>query len=247
MCDAFWNSIDYESFEIQFKSRLNFFDIGCGSGRYGNLIKKFSKKSFNSYTGLDLYKNEDFPIYFTHILDRAENSSKYINEETNFVMSQSSLEHIEQDLSVIHQVTDKLIKNKKPFVQIHLIPAARSLWLYLWHGWRQYSKNNLINISKSLNKKFKINTTIVPLCGNSCFWTHLKYITLPTILKKLIHKKKDWQWSDQVIVEEKIYKSVLNDIHCKSESPIFWALIIKTENIEVNYKPIHDTRNTTTI
>ena len=40
LCDAFWNSINYENIKIKFKSRLNFFDIGCGSGLYGKFLQK---------------------------------------------------------------------------------------------------------------------------------------------------------------------------------------------------------------
>ena len=36
LCDAFWNSINYENLKSKLNSNLNFFDIGCGSGSYGN-------------------------------------------------------------------------------------------------------------------------------------------------------------------------------------------------------------------
>ena len=79
--------------------------------------------------------------------------SQYINKKINFVISQSALEHIEKDTFVIEEITKKLSENNTPYIQIHMVPACKCLWLYLWHGYRQYSKKNLSNISNQLKKK----------------------------------------------------------------------------------------------
>lgn len=53
LCDGLWNSIDYGNLKLQLNSDLNFFDIGCGSGKYGKLLKKISnqlKKKINVNT-----------------------------------------------------------------------------------------------------------------------------------------------------------------------------------------------------
>jgi len=153
LCDGLWNSIDYGNLKLQLNSDLNFFDIGCGSGRYGKLLKKISNQYFGSYTGLDIYKNDKYPVEFNHICSKAESGSQYINKKINFVISQSALKHIEKDTFVIEEITKKLCKNNTPFIQIHMVPASKCLWLYLWHGYRQYSKKNLSNISNQLKKK----------------------------------------------------------------------------------------------
>ena len=70
-----------------------------------------------------------------------------------------------------------------------MLPASKSLWLYLWHGYRQYSKKNLMNIINKLKEKYEINISVVPLGGNYSFWTHLKNITLPIIFHSLKKKK----------------------------------------------------------
>ena len=62
LCDGLWNTIDYENLTSQFGSKLYFFDIGCGSGLYGKLVEKFSSNNFGNYTGLDIYKNENYPM-----------------------------------------------------------------------------------------------------------------------------------------------------------------------------------------
>ena len=237
LCEAFWNSIDYENVEIQLGSKLNFFDIGCGSGHHGELYKNLSKQSYESYTGLDTYKHDQFPLKFNHIMDKAENISQYINKKINFVTSQSSLEHIEKDILVIEGLTKKLTKNNEPFIQIHMLPASRALWLYLFHGYRQYSKKNLANITGNLQKKFQVNSSIVPIGGSNSFWTHLKFITLPVFAKILI-KDKNFRWYNQKNIEKKIINSISGELNCRSKSPVFWALIISSKNINLKHKKI---------
>ena len=134
LCDGFWNSINYENLKSQLNSNLNFFDIGCGRGEYGKLLKKLSNKSFGSYTGLDIYKSKHYPSEFNHVLDSAENVFNHISKKINFIISQSTLEHIENDIYVIEEITKKALSNNNSFVQIHMIPANPILWLHLWHG-----------------------------------------------------------------------------------------------------------------
>lgn len=233
LCDAFWNSIDYENLKLKLNSNLNFFDIGCGSGSYGKFLKEIASDCFSSYTGLDIYKNHNYPTEFNHITSKAENVYQYINEETNFILSQSALEHIEKDSFVLEEITKKLTKKDKYFIQIHMVPASMCLWLYLWHGYRQYSKKNLSTILNQLEKKFNINTAIVPIGGSNSFWTHLRYITIPVYFKKFILNDKHFRWYNQKIVEKKIIESVNKELDCNQEKPVFWALVLASKNINI--------------
>ena len=233
LCDAFWNSIDYENLKLQLNSNLKFFDIGCGSGLYGKFLRNICGQYFSSYTGLDIYKNKNYPSEFTHINSSAENVYKYINKETNFVISQSALEHIKKDDFVMDEITKKLIENNKPFLQIHMVPATKCLWLYLWHGYRQYSKKNLSTKLNNLKNKFDINTVIVPIGGNFSFWTHLIHITIPVYFKKFILKNKQFTWYNQKNVEKKIIESTDKELNCNHENPIFWAIIVSSKNIDI--------------
>lgn len=236
LCDGLWSSIDYENLKKQLNSNFNFFDIGCGSGIYGKLLQNFSNPFFKSYTGIDVYKNQRFPSEFKHIEDKAENVFKYIDKNINFVTSQSALEHIEKDLFVLEEITRKLEDNNQNFIQIHMVPASRCLWLYLWHGYRQYSMQNISHISDQLKKKFNIKTLVVPLGGTSSFWTHLKYITFSEYFKKFILRKKSFKWSDQKKAQEKILNSVNRELHCNNKKPLFWAFIISSKNINIKFK-----------
>ena len=126
------------------RRQFTFFDIGCGAGNYAYRYKRLTDKKFGSYRGLD-HKSYDINNEFEIIIDDAENSFKYISEETNIVVSQSALEHVQRDLLTVNKITEALTSQNKKFLQIHLVPASSSIFLYLWHGWRQYSKKSGAN------------------------------------------------------------------------------------------------------
>ena len=178
-CNTFWYSIDYQLLKNSLKNKLHFMDIGTGAGDYGLLFENLTKENFGSYTGIDIYKNENFPKKFNFILSKAENADKHLSKKTNFVISQSALEHIEKDVETLIKVTTYLTKSSNKFIQIHLVPAPASLPLYLWHGWRQYSLRNLSKISKYL-KEISPNLEIkaIALGGYRSFYQHLKNHTL---------------------------------------------------------------------
>ena len=133
----------------------------------------------------------------------------------------------------MEEITKKLTKNDKYFIQIHMVPASMCLWLYLWHGYRQYSKKNLSNILNQLEKKFNINTSIVPIGGSNSFWTFLRYITIPVYFKKFILNDKHFRWYNQKNVEKKIIESVNKELDCNQEKPVFWALVLTSKNINI--------------
>jgi len=233
LCDGFWNSINYENLKFQLNDKLNIFDIGCGSGNYGTFLKNLSHKSFSSYTGLDIYKHSSYPLEFKHVKDKAENVAKYLTKEINFVISQSALEHIENDILVIEEITKKLNEHKKPFIQVHMIPASKCLWLYLWHGYRQYSHKNLSGILNNLNNNFNLNSCIIPIGGSYSFWVHLRHITLPVYLNYLIFRDKFFKWYKHQFIEKKIFQTASKELHCINRSPLFWCLIITSKNIKI--------------
>lgn len=234
LSNLLWSSLNWNLLSTKIGSKLSLFDLGCGKGHYGFLYKKLIGEKFLSYTGIDIYKHKNFPEQFNHILDKAENSYKYV-ENHNCIVSQSALEHIEKDTQTLSKLTEVLIRKNKPFIQVHLVPASAALYLYLWHGWRQYSKKNLGNISELLSSSYNVNVRIVPLGGWRCFFAHLKKITIPNLLRRTFKLKSKYDWEiENSNTTKLINENVLLELNVNEKMPTFWALIIASKQIDIN-------------
>ena len=133
-------------------------------------------------------------------------------------------------------MTRVLIENKEPFIQIHMVPSASSLWLYLWHGWRQYSRKNLSLLAERLIDYFPLNFTLIPIGSKNTFWAHFKNITLPYYTDRKIRR---YGWHIRDGATDRILKSVLLDLNCnKEEMNSFWAFIISSESIKLHFKRV---------
>ena len=243
LSNMFWDTIDWERLAINLGTKINMIDIGCGDGHYGNRFKAKIGKNLASYTGLDIYKNKAFPKKYNHILDSAENAHTHLDGK-NVVISQSSLEHHEFDKKTLISITNSLRAKKKPFIQFHLVPASSSLWLYLWHGWRQYSERNLNLIAREINQQKDLQVQIVPLGGWRCFLVHLARITIPTLIFWISGKRVKLHTDHETtttFTSEKIRDSILVENSSNNHLPSFWALIISHK--KVNTKLIFENVN----
>ena len=230
LSNMFWASIKWRNLAELLGEKIHIFDIGCGRGHYGNLYKEYLGASFGSYSGLDIYKHEAFPPDFNHIKDRAENASKHIKKAVNFVTSQSALEHIEGDVATLNDITEILVKQGKPFLQIHLVPASTTLWTYLWHGWRQYSQRNLGVISSKLNTAYDVSIIAIPLGGARSHRVHFFGITLPSLFRKIFRTTPVNNWdTDDSRLSKRIQEVVCSESIQNSRLPVFWALLISND------------------
>lgn len=235
LCNLFWDTVDWFSISKSLDAPLHFFDIGCGKGNYGKLIQDLTADCFGSYVGLDIYKADSFPPEFEHILSDAVYADEHLPKETNIIISQSALEHIKEDELMLEKLTSKLSSRGQKFFQIHVIPAPSSLWLYLWHGWRQYSKKNLSSIEIRL-KKINPNVEIfaIPLGGGCSFLTHFFRITMPLLIFKLKNiNKRPYSLGGFPLVHERISDAVKKDLLSRSSKyNSFWVLVISSKDIK---------------
>lgn len=231
LCDLFLFSLNFKEIERQLKSKLHIFDIGCGSGNYGTMLQKKSGLSFGSYTGLDIYKCKNFPAGFSHVLSSADKIKKYLPKNTNFIFSISALEHIKNDFLVLKKSTEKLHTKSRPFIQIHFIPACAGLWLYLWHGWRQYSFQKLAQYSKKIEKKNKVQTFFIPIGSIYSFFIQMILFTLPKLILRILpYQNKIEKFCLKKL--KTIYLFLLEiDVDKEKKLPIFWAFIITSSNL----------------
>lgn len=236
LCNAFWRSVDYRFVGSSIGAPLHFLDLGCGAGVYGEIFKRHSGDAFGSYTGLDIYLDPAFPKQYQHILARAEDAVSHLDKDMNLVISQSALEHIEHDLIVVRSLTARFVRQKKSFMQIHLVPGASSLWLYLWHGWRQYSKRRLSQWGFELKNEFDANIAIVPIGGIRCFAVHLICVTLPVygaiLLSYVLPPRLVGGRSKNRVVSTTLRRCAVSGSVGSGSSPVFWAFIVSSKNID---------------
>lgn len=151
-------------------------DIGCGSGY---VRKIFHDLGYNIiYTGVDIEKHKNFEQFDKYAAKSYFIKTKIEDFNTdnkyNLIFSITALEHIEKDILAIEKNYKFL---EKGGTQIHIVPSFWSLFLYLRHGYRRYTKG-------CLEKMFGKNFKIYRIGGLFSFFLHLFFITIPEIILK---------------------------------------------------------------
>ena len=156
--------------------------MGCGDGRYYDLIKKISKIDKINYSGIDI-KNNNFRTKKNKFfyLDSAYNVNAYL-DKTNFLFTQSAIEHFKYDLLFFKNISNFLNKTNKKFIQIHLFPAESTFYTYLFHGYRHYNPLMISKLIKSFNKNHQF--ILFSIGSKNINKFTFREITLRRILKK---------------------------------------------------------------
>jgi len=231
--DIFWMDLPWQDIK-QKLGKINILDIGCAKGSYCKKIYNWSNKTISSYTGIDIFRNKnwegnvewgkekDLNVSFRQadIDTETDNFHSNIPENTNFIMSQSALEHIKNDLEVFKQIKKYLLKNNSSCIQLHLFPGPASLDLYLMHGYRQYGFYGIKRIIDLFSDFCTIE--LYKLCGKSSNKLHFDYITKPVYLYKTIDRRETESEEYRKLLKE----SIIEDMNKDNEKPAFWALKI---------------------
>lgn len=156
---------------------IDILEIGCGSGRARDLLSRAGYSG--RYTGLDVYDRfdeshggvafeSDFRLMDAHKLE--------VKPRFDLIMSNSALEHIENDAELVARLRACL---RPGGVQFHIVPSGAALPAYLWHGYRQYA-------GRALAERFiPEQTEIWTLGGLASLTAHILWITLPEQLGRL--------------------------------------------------------------
>lgn len=96
-----------------------------------------------------------------------------------FLFSFSALEHIGNDQTLIERLSACVGRGG---AQMHIVPAAAGLFVYLLHGYRQYTPAGLSN-------RFGADARFIRLGGAGTFVVHLLAITLPENILGLRFRK----------------------------------------------------------
>lgn len=218
--DLFWRSLPWHEIE-QNVGPLHVFDTGCGSGNYALRLGAM----LVSYVGVDAKRRPTWAELeakypnFRFVESRSTNILPLIPPETNVFITQSAIEHFDSDLGFFEQIKEFIDKAKHPVVQIHLFPAAATLPLYLFHGFRQYTPRTISKITRLFPHA---DIALYGLGGSASKKLHFKYFTWPVLITRKYVRPA-------FAVEEyepQLRAALEHDFVRPSRSPLFWGLVI---------------------
>ncbi len=125
-------------------------DIGCGPGDHYDWFKKANRSG--RYIGIDVKKHSrwrgsppDAPLSKELVLAQCEDLDMP-DMRSNFSMSSSALEHVEDEKAAIARVA---AHTEPGAFGLHIVPSSAAFLLYGYHGWRYYSPSTLQKVFES--------------------------------------------------------------------------------------------------
>lgn len=224
LSDIFWRTLPWDKIAEEL-GEIHIFDTGCGHGNYSTRLMDASGGRVTSYTGVDTkarpnwvdLKNK-YPS-FNFIESTSNDISELIPKETNLFVTQSAIEHFDEDIKFFDQIKAFIENSNKPIIQIHNFPARAILPLYLFHGLRQYTPRTVSKITKIFNDS---SIYLYGLGGRASKFVQWKYFTWP-----LLVLRRKATWSDDVSkYDQDVRKAVELDSRTNNRLPLFWVLII---------------------
>ncbi len=227
--DAFWDSVDWERLRKDLCEDIQAVEVGCGGGKYAKVILENLNEDLHSYTGVDHKANSNWEKFSTEkkisfqVADSAQLGG--ILNGKNLIITQSALEHFDEDIVFMESINEHVLKYKKPVVQIHLMPSPACLYKYLWHGVRQYNPRTVSKLTKIFDK----NTTreLISLGGRNCNKVHRKFITYPLLFKNI-----DRRFDRNPDYIKSLNRALIADRKIKKPKASFYALIMNSNFIE---------------
>jgi hypothetical protein len=172
---------DWAAIERELGS-IRVLDVGCGQGQYGPKLQEASGGRIARYHGVDARARDTWRgleerhpwIGFTAAT--AREALRRMPEGTNLVVSQSALEHLEDDLGLFHALRAWVDRVDGPVLQIHLVPSTECLALYGLHGVRQYHPRSLAGLAR-LFAAPDARAVAFRLGGPSCNRLHREFVS----------------------------------------------------------------------
>ena len=127
LSNLFWMTLPWSAVREEL-GEIRVLDVGCGRGNYAPRLLAWSGGAIATYVGLDARPSESWAhleaadsrlrfrqVTASHVLDA-------IPEGTNLILSQSAVEHFDDDLRFFRLVRNYVLATHGPVLQVHLVP-----------------------------------------------------------------------------------------------------------------------------
>lgn len=225
LSDLFWMTRPWAAMRADI-GPLHVLDTGCGNGDYGVRLLKWSAGAIEQYTGTDVQAGSRWPELMSgdprlrFFTSKAEDFRALIPAATNVFVSQSAIEHFDEDLVYFDQIRDFIAAARHPVIQIHLVPSQACLLLYHFHGVRQYTPRTLSRVTRLFPGA---GLELYALGGRHANRLHYEFITKPLFIEK-----RDLRDARPEDYERRRFAAIEADMREPSRSPAFWALVIRS-------------------
>ena len=228
--DLFWKELPWESIEDEL-GQINILDTGCGSGNYGVKLSQYSRGTVDSYTGIDNSPNDNWKILadqYTNFKFYCLNSSEILSmipNDTNMFISQSAIEHLDEELTFFRIISEYIQSSGKNIIQVHLFPSSICLKLYFTHGVRQYTPRTISKITRIFTPDSY--AILYGLGGKAFNQLHYSYITKPYLMYIIgLNKIRDLRNIKTEEYNKRLREIILLNKNKVISQPSFYALII---------------------
>ena len=224
LSDLFWLTLPWAAMRDEL-GEIRVLDAGCGSGDYGPRLLAWSGGAIASYIGTDVHPHERWAALeasdrrLRYAPSPAETFGGSIPAGTNLFVSQSAVEHFDEDLHFFGQIRDYVDASTGPVLQIHLVPSQACLRLYHLHGVRQYTPRTLSRITRLFAPGAR--ASVYRLGGRACNRLHYSFITRPSLLHGRDRRKEQPDDYDR-----RLFEAIAQDMQQPQPSPAFYALVI---------------------
>jgi SAM-dependent methyltransferase len=221
MSNIFWEQLDWRLIRAKLGGQIRVLEVGCGTGRYGEKLNRLA--SIDSYKGVDIEVREEWrlnqPDHFLFQKASFEDFSSFTSRQ-NLIITQSALEHFDQDLQFFDSIGNYAKNCNFPLVSIHLFPSPMCLFTFLFHGIRQYNRRSILKLIKSSGIPQIVNLYILGGLRSNLF--HLVQITFRSVIfRKPLSSKPVSSYVS------KMSRVLVRDSKSRSKfSPSFYALIL---------------------
>lgn len=226
LCDLFWLTLPWQRIAGELGGFVKALEVGCGTGIYGTLVQDRLGDAFGGYVGLDVTRHAEWDDHRSNpkielICAESGSTAKYL-AGANLVITQSALEHFEEDLTFFRQVAAHVAAADRPILQIHLMPSAACLTTFPWHGVRQYTPRTISRITGLFGAE--TSRRLYSLGSGACNRLHRRYITYPWLLGRGDRRREHSAAYDREL-RQAIWQ---DDIAPKRHEASFHALVLQS-------------------